>query len=123
MFIKFDENGNFLSYAEVESINDIRPDPTGFEKLEYNVSPNDIYYLRKVNGVISIDETAKAAAQAKSTAQKRIAELKALLTASDYKIIKCMEAQLTGAAMPYDYAALIAERDGYRAEINELEGK
>lgn len=60
---------------------------------------------------------------AQEIAQRRISELKPLLTAEDYKIIKCMEAQLTGATMPYDYEDLIEQREEYRAEINSLEGK
>lgn len=48
---------------------------------------------------------------------------KALLKKGDYKIIKCMEAQLTGAAMPYDVESLTAERNAIRAEINALEEK
>lgn len=48
---------------------------------------------------------------------------KALLKKGDYKVIKCMEAQLKGAEMPYDVDTLIAERNAIRAEINALEEK
>lgn len=48
---------------------------------------------------------------------------KALLKKGDYKVIKCMEAQLKGEAMPYDVDTLIAERNAIRAEINALEDK
>lgn len=58
------------------------------------------------------------AAQQRNT---RIWELKDLLAQGDYKIIKCAEAQLTNEPMPYDVATLVAERNAYRAEINELE--
>ena len=53
--------------------------------------------------------------------EARIWELKDLLAQGDYKIIKCAEAQLTNEPMPYDIAALVAERNAYRNEINELE--
>ena len=53
--------------------------------------------------------------------EARIWELKDLLAQGDYKIIKCAEAQLTNEPMPYDVATLVAERNAYRAEINELE--
>lgn len=53
--------------------------------------------------------------------EQRIWALKEQLAQGDYKIIKCAEAQLTGEEMPYDIAALVAERNEYRAEINELE--
>lgn len=48
----------------------------------------------------------------------RIAELKAKLSATDYAVIKIAE----GAATKEDYADLIAQRQAWRAEINELEG-
>ena len=51
-----------------------------------------------------------------------IAQLKAELAASDYKIIKCSEAQLIGEALPYDVQELHTERQAIRDRINELEG-
>ena len=57
----------------------------------------------------------------KAEAQVKIDELKAQLSASDYKVIKCMEAQLSGEEMPYDIAAVHAERQAIRNQINELE--
>lgn len=53
--------------------------------------------------------------------EQRIWELKDALAQGDYKIIKCAEAQLTGEPMPYDIAALVAERNAMRLEINALE--
>lgn len=53
--------------------------------------------------------------------EARIWELKDQLAQGDYKIIKCAEAQLTGEALPYDVAELVAERNAMREEINELE--
>lgn len=53
--------------------------------------------------------------------QARIAELKAQLDSTDYKVIKCAESQLAGAPLPYDIATLHAERQALRDEINELE--
>ena len=48
----------------------------------------------------------------------RIAELKNLLSATDYTVIKISE----GAATPDEYAEVIAQRQEWRAEINQLEG-
>ena len=53
--------------------------------------------------------------------EERIAELKAQLDSTDYKIIKCMECSLAGVELPYDIAKLHAERQALRDEINELE--
>lgn len=50
-----------------------------------------------------------------------IKNLKKLLADSDYKVIKCYEASVKGEELPYDLSAVIAERDGCRAEINSLE--
>lgn len=55
--------------------------------------------------------------------QMRIAELKAELDSTDYKIIKCSECSLAGVELPYDVVALHIERQALRDEINELEGK
>ena len=53
--------------------------------------------------------------------EEQIAELKAQLASTDYKVIKCSEAQLAGEEMPYDIAALHAERQALRDKINYLE--
>lgn len=53
--------------------------------------------------------------------KKEIDSLKSSLTDSDYKIIKCYEASLIGASMPYDVALLHSERQSIRGRINELE--
>ena len=55
--------------------------------------------------------------------EQRIWGLKDQLAQGDYKIIKCAEAQLTGEALPYDVAELVAERNAMREEINELEAQ
>ena len=56
----------------------------------------------------------------KTTAQQ-IAELKAQLSATDYKVIKCSECQLLGMEMPYDVGELHAQRQAIRDQINQLE--
>lgn len=53
--------------------------------------------------------------------QALVAEKKASLDASDYKIIKCYEATLAGEPLPYDFEALRTERQALRDEINRLE--
>lgn len=52
---------------------------------------------------------------------EQIAKLKAQLESTDYKIIKCSEAQLVGEELPYDISELHAERQALRDRINELE--
>ena len=53
--------------------------------------------------------------------QDQIADLKRELESTDYKIIKCSECQMLGLEMPYDIAALHAERQAIRDKINVLE--
>lgn len=43
------------------------------------------------------------------------------LASTDYKVIKCMEAFLTGQDLPYDIAELHREREEQRRIINENE--
>lgn len=53
--------------------------------------------------------------------EEQIISLKAELSATDYKIIKCSEAQLIGEELPYDVFTLHAERQAIRDQINQLE--
>lgn len=52
-----------------------------------------------------------------------IESLKSELQESDYKVIKCAEAMVVGAEMPYDMTALHNERQALRDKINELESE
>lgn len=54
----------------------------------------------------------------KQRTTERIAQLKGLLRETDYAVIKIAE----GAAAPEEYADVIAQRQAWRDEINELEG-
>jgi hypothetical protein len=57
------------------------------------------------------------------TPAAQIEALKCELSSTDYRVIKCMEASLLGRPMPYDVAALHAERQALRDRINELESE
>jgi hypothetical protein len=48
-------------------------------------------------------------------------ELKVNLQNTDYKIIKCYEAFMRQQPLPYNLEELSAQRDAWRAEINQLE--
>lgn len=99
--IAVNDSGKFLClvYDEIKEDN------------EYNV----LDYV-EVDGefVLTSSDTAK-----KQAAAAEIAELKDKLAASDYAVIKIAE----GAATAEDYADLIAQRQAWRARINELEGE
>ncbi len=51
----------------------------------------------------------------------KIAELKEFLRASDYKVIKCLEAFVAGEEMPYDFPALKNQRKTWREQLAKLE--
>lgn len=51
----------------------------------------------------------------------KIKILKQQLNNSDYKVIKCYEAQLGNEEMPYNLQGLLAQRKAWREEINALE--
>ena len=55
--------------------------------------------------------------------RRKIEALKRELSASDYKVIKCYEASLVGAEMPYDIEELHEGRQKIRDEINGLQGQ
>jgi hypothetical protein len=57
----------------------------------------------------------------KRTKERKVKEIKQQLNLSDYKIIKCYEAQLTESDMPYNLQELLTQRKSWRDEINSLE--
>ena len=57
----------------------------------------------------------------KEKTQQEILELKNKLSETDYKVLKCTEASLRGQELPYDFEAVVSERDEWRQQINVLE--
>jgi vacuolar-type H+-ATPase subunit I/STV1 len=55
--------------------------------------------------------------------QKEIEQLKIELANSDYKVIKCSEASLSGYELPYNIQELLNSRNNLRNRINELQTK
>ena len=83
----------------------------GMEEMNVEQAYNDKWYV----------EGYAPAKPQEEIDQERIIELKNELAETDYKIIKCSEYQLAGLELPYDIAALHAQRQAIRDEINELE--
>ena len=79
MFAKFDKNGKLVSYSDVDKLEDIRPDPEGFEKIS-GFSETDIMYLVKENGVIRVDTEAKKTYTEKKEKAKIYEENKRMLS-------------------------------------------
>jgi len=118
VLFKLDENKKVISI-------------TGFEKEV--VSPYNLYVELNENELNTYGnlvgrlfyENGKFVEKQTTSAQElnkyeRIVLLKNILSNSDYKIIKCMEAKLINAEMPYDYAEIIKEREAIRQELRIL---
>lgn len=88
------------------------------ESIRATDADYDIQYAEALkisyNGEITVEDIPESPAE-------QIAKLKAQLESTDYKIIKCSEAQLVGEELPYDISELHAERQALRDRINELE--
>ena len=90
------------------------------EDIDFTAFRNEYNYYTIKDGVLVKDEN-RVIPEREKTSEEKIAELKAQLTATDYKVIKCSECQLAGQEMPYDVAELHAERQAIRDQINQLE--
>ena len=84
--------------------------------MTWNEANEEIAKREAYNGEYTIEDDG-----VEKPKDERIAELKEQLSATDYKVIKCSECQLAGEPIPYDVAALHAERQAIRDEINKLE--
>jgi hypothetical protein len=56
-----------------------------------------------------------------SIKRRKIKEIKENLNSTDYKVTKCYEAFMRQQPLPYNLEELSAQRDAWRAEINQLE--
>lgn len=102
--LKSEIDNNYNEYADVAQwCND---------SGEYRIEEQGEYYAVAKNPEPTEEEVK----------QRRIAELKEQLNATDYKIIKCSECSLAGEPLPYDINELHAMRQALRDEINSLEG-
>jgi len=88
--------------------------------LEKGLMDSDGCYNDKLVDGIVVERTAeeKQSELMVKANTSRIAELKAQLVSTDYAIIKIAE----GAATAEDYAGIIAQRQAWREEINQLGG-
>lgn len=96
-------------WKEVEDVNFIDEIPE-YHEINYIISVKDDNFY----GIYSLN---------KKTIEinNKIKELKEVLSSSDYKINKNLEAQMAGIEYPYDPKKLHEERQALRDKINELE--
>lgn len=93
-------------YLELENIDNIILDEHGL------VNGEIVYIGRSQEEIKMFDREDKKSA---------IRILKKQLDSTDYKVIKCYEAQLGNEEMPYNLQELLAQRKAWRDEINQLE--
>jgi hypothetical protein len=122
IYVLVNEDGFIDSYF-------LDPQPMAIEiTLEDGFDISKLQYCKYENGKLIYSQERESALkeqEAKDKSQcatkQEIESLKAELTETDYKIIKCSEYQLAGLELPYDIATLHAERQALRDRINELE--
>jgi hypothetical protein len=84
-----------------------------FKLGEYELINNEIIFVGLKQSQINMIK--------KEENEYKILELKKQLETTDYKVIKCYEAQLLNEEMPYNLQELLAQRKAWREEINALE--
>ncbi|OHE41464.1 MAG: hypothetical protein A2Y16_05340 [Tenericutes bacterium GWF2_57_13] len=97
-----------------DQVFDLLPDE--YERLRQNPE-----FYRLEGGVLVFDEARYQLFFPTKSAPEKIAYLKDQLVATDYKVIKCMEATLAGDLLPYDSVLLHREREKIREQIRYLE--
>ena len=114
-----------IKYQFVTKINHSTEEEPNIEQIfnncpiqchEEDFESNYAIAQREAYGEITVEEIP-------DSPEEQIAKLKEKLSSTDYKILKCSEAQMAGGELPYDIVALHAERQALRDRINELESE
>ena len=119
-YLTLDEDGYLVGYAVAEAMPGEVVDMPAVERLD-EAAMRDAKHMishRWDGEKLVLDEQRLARLEVEEKRQDCIAELKNLLIATDYVAAKIAE----GSAAVEEYAAVIARRRAWRAEINELEG-
>ena len=126
--IKTIDNGSHNNQIIDGATPDTFPIPEGWAVIPENVVCENFPFgeveTAVVDGIMTVTKWILGdipEPEAETFVEQQIADLKAQLVSTDYKVIKCSEAQLVGEAMPYDIVALHEERQKLRDKINELE--
>jgi hypothetical protein len=91
------------------------------EDSQYNYFLNNYYYAKFLNNVIVYNDSIKEKENRRKEIRFKKEQIKILLQETDYKVIKCYEAFMRQQPLPYNLEELSAQRDAWRAEINQLE--
>jgi len=91
------------------------------EDSDYKYFINNYYYAKFINNSIVYNNSLKEKENRRQEIRFKKEQTKILLQETDYKIIKCYEAFMRQQPLPYNLEELSAQRDAWRAEINQLE--
>lgn len=124
--IIIDENNYLQDYSEKYR----KPGSIVVDAIPEEEDPEKLHCYQYINDEFVFDAEKWAEIEAIRAENARVEELqqnidalKESLNSTDYKILKCYEYSLNNLDLPYDPAALHAERQDLRDQINELEGK
>ncbi len=138
VYVQTDTNGNIIAPPNSSAF---LSDTTGWVQIDEGVgdkyhhaqgnyfgkpimTTKGVYRYKLVDGKVVLNSNLDAEVSAALTKTAKLAQietLKAQLSESDYKVIKCSECNLAGLTAPYDIAKLNAERQAIRDQINKLE--
>lgn len=109
--------GSFLNYIERDSLLE-ETDINKIKATKYDFDTDTfVFDEEKYNSYLQAINDKKS----KQEKIKEINSLKAELSSTDYKVIKCAECSISGEEMPYDVETLHKDRQALRDKINQLE--
>ena len=124
IYITLDEENFVVGYSEKNVFLNSKTYIFESEEDFYSFQANSfLYKLDKASyKLVYVDKSSEIeASNNKKKIEFKIAEIKSKLDNTDYQIIKCYEAFMRQQPLPYNLEELSAQRDSWRAEINQLE--
>jgi hypothetical protein len=120
-----DKNNKVISISgfeeKINSEKHFYPEVTEENLKEYFANIYNLYYINNDFLIKKPDDILIKNILLIENKKSKIETLKEKLINTDYKIIKCYEAFMRQQPLPYNLEELSAQRDTWRAEINQLE--
>lgn len=114
-----DDDGYVTNYKITENNREKLPDFTYYNVMNcYKYIDNEFIFDEAKYAKVQEEEKKS---RERFDISVEIENLKKELYNTDYKVIKCYEAQLAGEDLPYNIVEIHSERNRLRARINELE--
>jgi len=120
-----DKNNKVISISgfeeKINSEKHFYPEVTEENLKEYFANIYNLYYINNDFLIKKPDDILIKNILLIENKKSKIETLKEKLINTDYQIIKCYEAFMRQQPLPYNLEELSAQRDTWRAEINQLE--